>query len=187
MTQGLLAILDSRSFGSVWYWLLLTLAWTCAGRRILGVPSDIISNARRAPKSQGDDAAALLLLDWLSLTVPRWRLAGHEGAALLGVAAFFLSALFLLGFLYDLEMAQALVLLLLPFVILFACELRLAAHIAPIIARAQSGETPVEMAAKGAAHALARHRMVINLVAVITVAVTAYRAAVWFVSHPFGF
>ena len=64
MIQAILSILDSRSFGSIWFWLLLVLVWGHAGRRVLGVPVDIAQAARG-----GDEPAALLLLDWLSLTL----------------------------------------------------------------------------------------------------------------------
>ena len=93
MIQAILSILDSRSFGSIWFWLLLVLVWGHAGRRVLGVPVDIAQAARG-----GDEPAALLLLDWLSLTLPRWRLGPKEGAVLLGLGAFGLSALAVLGF-----------------------------------------------------------------------------------------
>src|SRR5690606_38530626 len=71
--EGILALLASRSFGSIWFWVILTLAWTMAGRRILGVPSDVIAGAIGAEPGPEDDPAALTLLDWLSLTLPRWR------------------------------------------------------------------------------------------------------------------
>ena len=38
--EAILTMLDSRSFGSVWFWVLLALAWTLAGRRVAGVPVD---------------------------------------------------------------------------------------------------------------------------------------------------
>lgn len=184
--EGILALLDSRSFGSIWFWAILTLAWTLAGRRILGVPADVLGAVGRAPSGSGDDPAALALLDWLSLTLPRWRLGAREGAILLGVGAFLLTALAILGFGYGLEMAQALVLLLLPFAGLFAQELRLAKRLGVILTRAETGQ-PVNQAGAEAARLMRRHRHGVLAVSVFSVALTAFYGAAWMIAHPFGF
>ena len=186
LTQGFLAILDSRSFSSIWFWLLLVLAWSLAGRRVLGVPIDVIQ-AARSPQGPGDDPAALLLLDWLSLTLPRWHLARIEGMLALGLAAFVLTALFVLGFGYGLEMAQALVLLVLPFAVLFAIELRLAQGVSDLVSQAQDDSLAVNDAARQAARRLLGHRRIVTIASILVVALTAYRAALWLVAHPFGF
>ncbi|MFT4015150.1 MAG: hypothetical protein QM682_17535 [Paracoccus sp. (in: a-proteobacteria)] len=186
MTQALLAILDSRSFGSIWFWLLLVLAWTMAGRRVLGVPVDVVQAARQ-PQGPGDDPAALALLDWLSLSLPRWRIGRIEAALFLGLAAFALTALFILGFLYGLEMAQALVLLILPFAVLFGIELRLAHGLEGVVADAQDGRLAANEAAALASRRLRRHRAGISVGSILVMALTAYRGAIWLATHPYGF
>ncbi|RDW12129.1 hypothetical protein DIE28_15385, partial [Paracoccus thiocyanatus] len=135
-TEPILALLDSRSFGSIWFWVIVTAAWTMAGRRILGVPADVIAGAVFVEPEPDGDPAALMLLDWLSLTLPRWRMERREGALLLGLGSFLLTMLAVLGFAYRLEMAQALVLLVAPFVLLFALDLRLAGRLRPLLAQA---------------------------------------------------
>lgn len=185
MTQGILTILDSRSFSSIWFWLLLTLSWTLAGRRIAGVPSDVLGAVRK-PRGP-DDPASLLLLDWLSLTLPRRRIRRAEALVLMGIATFALTALFVLGFVYGLEMAQALVLLLLPFAVLFVAEMRLAHHLATIVEAAETGALSVNDAAARAAKLMRRQRVAVNVGSILAVAVTAWRGAVWIVTHPFGF
>ncbi|MTH65401.1 hypothetical protein [Paracoccus shanxieyensis] len=185
MTQGILTILDSRSFASIWFWLLLTLCWTLAGRRVAGVPSDVLAAIR---KPQGpDDPAALLLLDWLSLTLPRRHLGQVEAIVMLACATFVLTALFLLGFIYGLEMAQALVLLLLPFAVLYAAELRLCRRLSGLVEAAETGAVSVNDAAAAAAKLMRRQRLAINIGSILAVAVTAWRGAIWIVTHPFGF
>ena len=184
--EAILALLDSRSFGSIGFWVILTLAWTMAGRRCLGVPSDVIAAAGRPQPGPWDDPAALTLLDWLSLTLPRWHLAPREGALLLGVGAFLLSALAVLGFGYGLEMAQALVLLILPFAALFALDLRLARRLGAVLGRAEVG-LPVNEAGAEAARLMRHHRRVGRALSVLSVAVTAFYGAVWMMAHPFGF
>lgn len=184
--EAIPALLDSRSFGSIWFWVILTLAWTMAGRRSLGVPGDVIAAAGRAAPGPGDDPAALALLDWLSLTLPRWRLGPREGVILLGLAAFLLSGLSVLGFGYGLEMAQALVLLILPFAGLFVLDLRLARRLGAVLGRAEVG-LPVNEAGAEAARLL-RHRHRVGLaVSVLSVVVTAFYGAVWMMAHPYGF
>nr|WP_279577978.1 hypothetical protein [Paracoccus versutus] len=184
--EGILALLDSRSFGSIWFWVILTLAWTMAGRRILGVPSDVISGAVGAEPGPRDDPAALVLLDWLSLTLPRWRIDRRKGAILLGLGSFLLTTLAILGFGYGLEMAQALVLLVLPFALLFGLELRLARRLRAVLARAEVGQ-PVNEAGAEAARLMRRHRMVILAMSILVVALTAFYGALWMIVHPFGF
>ena len=184
--EGILALLDSRSFGSIWFWVLLMFAWTVAGRRIAGVPVDVVSAAARADRTAPHDPAALALLDWLSLTLPRWRVAGLEGVALLGIAAFLLTTLALLGFVYDLEMARALVLLILPFVLVFALELRLAGRLRAVLAQAEQG-APINQAAVQAAGLMRRHRLVFTLVSILAVTLAAFHGALWMLRHPFGF
>ena len=187
MTQAILAVLDSRSFTAPWFWLLLLLAWTLAGRRVLGVPGDVVHAARNPAEDTQDAPEAVLLLDWLSLSLPRWQMTRHEGALGFGVLAFLLSGLAVLGFGYGLEMAQALVLLVLPFALLFAAELRLARRVAPLVAGAQSGDLTVNQAAAEAARLMARHRSLVALASVVVMALIAWRAAVWMVMHPFGY
>lgn len=185
-TEGILTLLDSRSFGSVWFWVMLLFAWTVAGRRIAGVPVDVVNAAARPDQPGTGDGAAIALLDWLSLTLPRWRISGGGGAVLLGLAAFVLTSLGLLGFVYDLEMAQALVLLLLPFALVFAMELRLAHRLRAVLAEAERG-APIAQAACEAARMMRRHRLGFTLMSMLAVALAAFHGALWMLHHPFGF
>ncbi|WP_134679759.1 hypothetical protein [Paracoccus ravus] len=187
MTEGILALLDSRSFGSIWFWLVLALVWSLAGRRIAGVPFDIAQKARHLPKDGPDDPAAILLLDWLSLTLPRWVIGRPEALLLLFAATFVLSALVILGFVYGLEMAQALALLILPFAALLPLEIRLAHRLSLLVEAAVRGDLSLNGAAGQASRLMSRHRALITGLSILVVAVTAYRAALWFLDHPFGF
>ncbi|WP_114349470.1 hypothetical protein [Paracoccus lutimaris] len=184
--EGILTLLDSRSFGSIWFWVLLMFVWTVAGRRIAGVPLDVVHAAARAEGAAANDPAAITLLDWLSLTLPRWRATGPESVILLGIAAFFLTTLALLGFLYNLEMARALVLLILPFALVFALELRLAHRLRAVLVQAEQG-APIDQAASQAATLMRRHRMLFVLISILSVALAAFHGALWTLQHPFGF
>lgn len=185
--HSLLAFLDSQSFATVWYWLLLFGLWSTTGRSVLGVPADIIVRAHHAIRGNDTESPMLShLLDWLSLALPRWRLGQIEGAVFLGVATFGLSTLGLLGFFYDLEMAQALTLLLLPFLLLFWMRILLARRLAPLMQQAEAGEVPIGDAARQILRRLIWHRRLVSLLSIVSVAITALCGAIWIIRHPFG-
>ncbi len=184
--DGILTLLDSRSFGSIWFWVMLLFAWSLSARRVLGVPSDVFGSVGKSAALPGDDPAAMLLLDWLSLTLPRRNIGTGEGALLLGLAAFLLTTLAVLGFEYGLEMAQALVLLMLPFALVFLAEMRLARRLALVLRQAETGGS-VNAAGTQAARLMRRHRLMVTLLSILVVALTAFYGAIWMLMHPFGY
>ncbi|MBV0891579.1 hypothetical protein KTN05_06895 [Paracoccus sp. Z118] len=183
--DGFMQFLDLRSFSSIWYWLLLTLAWTSAGRHVLGVPAEIVHRARRAAAEDGGDAG-VLLLDWLSLMLPRWQVPPRDGAILLGVAAFVLTSLLVLGFGYGRELAQAAFLLLGPFAALLGLRVRLARRLAPVLAEAHEGRLDTAKAAGAAAAAMSRHRLQAAFLSIMAVAAAAIWGTGWVITHPYG-
>ncbi len=186
--QALLVILESRSFNSIWFWLMLATCWSLAGRNALGVPPDVIHKAlNRKLGAAEQEKAAVTLLDWLSLMLPRWRVDPGEGPWLFGVAIFLLVSLAALGFVYGLEMAQALFLLLAPLGILVILRIRLAKSLSRIVERARSAEITVQEAASLAAPPMRRHRLFTSAMSIVTVALAAYWAALSLLSNPFGF
>ncbi|MFD2814674.1 hypothetical protein ACFSYD_09875 [Paracoccus aerius] len=73
--DSLVGFLDSRSFGTVWYWLMVIGLWSFTGRAIIGVPVEVLGRARTAlAEGKADAPVVLHLLDWLSLVLPRWQL-----------------------------------------------------------------------------------------------------------------
>lgn len=153
----ILTILDSRSFATIWYWIMLVTVWTMVGRNVLGVPADVIRSVPRHPAGT-DTAEALILLDWLSLVLPRWRLGRVDGMWLMGIAAFLSSTLILLGFVYGLEMAIALVILLFPVALNLAAGLWLAARLQNILGAAQAHRITPNQAAAEAAYQMRWYR-----------------------------
>lgn len=186
--DSLIGLLDSRSFTTIWYWLALIGMWSATGRTVLGVPSEVLARARSAQGAdEGQGAAIITLLDWLSLVLPRWRLGPREGAVFLGVTSFLMTSLVVLGFVFWLEMAQALVLLLAPFWALFWLRVRLARRLFPLIGAAQDGSITVAEAGLQVARAMTWHRRWVTLLSMVSVAVTALWGALWSVIHPAGF
>lgn len=172
---GFLDLMDSRSFSSLWFWLVVIAGWTLTGRAVLGVPSDVIARAGRDPAGP----AGMTMLDWLSLTLPRWQVTGSAGPWLLAVAGFVLTGLALLGFGYGLEAAQAISLLLIPYAGLTLMRLRLAHRLTPLIARAQHGEIAPHDAATAALKAINLHRWAVLLLGMLAVAVVALWGSIW--------
>lgn len=185
--DGLISLLDSRSFGTVWFWLALVGMWSATGRNVLGVPAELLARARRAQAAgEPEGPAVIALLDWLSLTVPRWRLGRTEGAVFLGLSSFLLTSLAILGFRYGLEMAQALTLLLLPFAVLFWLRVMLARRLLPLLEAGQAGERPVSGIAAEAVRQMLRHRRLVTLLSIAAVAATALWGTLWTLMHPNG-
>lgn len=200
--QGLLDVLDTRSFSSMWYWLILATLWTWVGRGALGIPSEVVAAVRRQTQTRDDaraDAdeesaalrpqahaaapASLLMLDWLSLVVPRWRVPPRDGLILLAAASFALTLLAGLGFLYRLEVAQALVLLLAPLVVLAMMRVSLAARLGGDLAAAESGALDPDDAAAAAARRITRHMRHTMALSIIAVAGAALWGTLWLALH----
>lgn len=185
--DGLISFLDSRSFGTIWFWLVVIGLWSATGRNVLGVPTEVLARAHRAQKAADLESPAVVnLLDWLSLTLPRWRLGPHEGAAFLGFSAFALTSLAIFGFGYGLELAQALTLLLVPFAILFWMRVRLARRLIPLLDAGQAGQRPVAGVGADAVRMMIRHRRLVTLLSIAAVALTALWGTLWALMNPNG-
>lgn len=186
--DSLIGFLDSRSFGTIWYWLVVISTWSLTGRNVLGVPAEILGRARAAVQAgEGEAAPVLHLLDWLSLMLPRWRLGTLEGALILGMTVFALTSLAILGISYDLELALAAFLLLLPLSILFWMRVTLAHRLMPLLEAAEQGTRPIPEAAAEAIRRMVIHRRLVTLLSMAAVAVTALWGALWSVMNPYGF
>lgn len=186
--NSLIDLLDSRSFGTIWYWLVVIGTWSLSGRSVIGVPVEIVGRARAAlAEGQGEAPVVLHLLDWLSLVLPRWRLGGREGAAFLGATGFVLTSLAILGFGYDLELALAAFLLLFPFAVLFCLRVMLVRRLMPLLQAAEQGARPVADIAPEAVRQMVIHRRLVTILSMVAVAATALLGALWTVVHPYGF
>lgn len=183
----LISILDARSFASPWFWLVLISVWTLSGRGVLGVPNEVLTRAGQALRH--DDAAvprdAELLLDWLSLQLPRWKLGPRPGAILTAAVAFGLTLLGVLGFRYGLEMAQALTLIAAPFALLLLLKLRLASQLDWVMEALHLGQPP-RAAAIEAMRRINQYRVMHTIISLLAVMVTALWASLWIALHPNG-
>ncbi len=112
------------SFLSIWYWVLHIVVWTLVTQRTLGVPYDMLLRARRL-----DEVARRV--ETLAL-IQSERLTGLYHALGLPAAlfgGFLLSALFAIGFIDGVELAQAAFLIVFPVSVVACSTLSIALRI----------------------------------------------------------
>ena len=129
--------LDFRSFSNLWYWIAVFAVWTKAIRWGLGVPYDLVRQARR------EGGQALHDLEVMARITTGRMLATSRGMGpwLVGLVSFGNTTLVLLGFFYHSSLAAALFCLLAPLCGLGYLSLRAALRVeagegqgAPLIA-----------------------------------------------------
>jgi len=113
-------VIDLRSFSNLWFWLALAVLWSTVSHFVIGVPHDLLRRAEREGGQAMADVEALagvytrrLLFIWRS-----------GGLVLMAFTSFLVTGLVLLGTLYRIEFAQAVLCLLLPMLIVSALTLR---------------------------------------------------------------
>ncbi|MEL6205205.1 MAG: component of SufBCD complex [Pseudomonadota bacterium] len=147
-----------RSFSNLWFWIALAVMWSLASHYVLGVPYDMVVRARR----RGGEAEADLH-DLVRVQVNRLLyIADTGGLFLLGLTCFLLTTLGTLGFVYDLEFAQAVFLLMMPMSIVFGLSLRTAKRIH-------------EADGAGLYRMLGRHRFTVQAIGMLSI----FGTAVW--------
>ena len=157
-TQTLFEVIDFRSFSNLWFWIVLAVVWSSASHFVLGVPFDMVIRAKRYGGQALTD-----LEDLVRINVNRLLFVGRTaGLWLSGFAAFALTTLAVLGFWYDVELAQAVVLIALPMSLVGMMSLSAARRIE---AEAPQGEALFR--------ALSRHRTWTQAIGVVSIFVTA--------------
>ncbi|MBD3663187.1 component of SufBCD complex [Sulfitobacter aestuariivivens] len=150
--------IDLRSFSNLWFWIVLGVVWSTASYYVLGVPYDMVQRARRF----GGDAA-VDLEDMVRINVNRLiYIAQVSGLWVLGFTCFAFTSLGLLAIAYNVEFAQALMLLAFPLSLVGLLSLRTARVI-------QTEEASGERLHKR----LMRHRLYTQIIGMISIFVTA--------------
>lgn len=154
-----LEVIDLRSFSNLWYWIALAVLWSSVSHWVLGVPHDLIQRARReGGQALGD------VEDLVRINVNRLLHIVDSGAlVMVGIAGFWLSALVVLAFYYDVEFAQALFFLLGPLALVLWVSVRECRRIS---AGANHGEALLRR--------LTVHRRVLQVIGMLSIAVTAF-------------
>lgn len=147
-----------RSFSNLWYWIALAVVWSSASHYVMGVPFDMLQRARR----QGGQAMTDFE-DMVRINVNRvLYIADVAGIFLLAIWAFVLTVLLVLAFWYDVEFAQAVVLIAAPMTVVFAMTVRLARA---LVAEGADGAVLVRR--------FVRHRFWTQVIGMIAIFVTA--------------
>lgn len=158
LTDALFELIDMRSFSNLWFWIALAVMWSSASHYVLGVPYDLVLRARRSGGEAVND-----MEDLVRINVNRLLYIGRmSGLWLAGITCFMLTGLGLLGFIYWVEFAQALFLLLAPMTVVGLLSLNTARLI------------QIESASGDALYKrLFRHRIIVQLIGMVSIFVTA--------------
>lgn len=147
-----------RSFSNLWFWIVLAVMWSSTSYWVLGVPYDMIQQARREGGEVQRDLEDLVRINTSRLLMMVDR-SGVIGVALL---CFWGTGVALLAFYYDVEFAQAVFLLLAPLTLVVWQSIRASRRIA-------AGG----MDAEALHRALIRHRRVTQVIGMLSISVTA--------------
>ena len=156
--QVLFDLIDMRSFSNLWYWIVLCVTWSSASHWVLGVPYDMITRAKREGGQALDDLETIVRI--ITSRMLYWS--RSSGVWLVGILCFLMTFLVLLGWLYHVEFAQAVLFLLVPLTIMTFLSLRVAVKV-------EAGE--------GQGEALLRrlgwHRLSVQLLGMASIFVTS--------------
>jgi hypothetical protein len=156
--KTILELIDLRSFSNLWYWIALAVLWSTASHWVLGVPFDMVARARRNGGQVAQDLHELVGINTRRLLF----IARVSGLWLVGIAAFVFTALIVLGFIYWIEFAQAVFLLLAPMTIVSVLSLSTAQHI-----------TEAQIEGEALYRRLTRHRMTVQGIGMVSIFITS--------------
>lgn len=147
-----------RSFSNLWFWISLAVLWSSASHWVIGVPYDLIQRAKRHGDPHSDDLETLVRINVNRVL----HIAHTAGLWLVGLMAALVSGLLMLGFVYNVEFAQAVACLLVPMCLVGGLTLRTATMIA-------AGEN------SGAAlhRRLTRHRLATQAIGMVAIFITS--------------
>ncbi len=151
-------LIDMRSFSNLWFWIVLAVAWSSASHWVLGVPSDMVARARRKGGKAADDLTDLLRINTSRLLF----IAEEAGLWIIAAGAFFLTGFAVLGWVYDIEIAQALFLLAFPMSIISLMSVRTARAL-------HEKDHDLEAVYRR----LGRHRLMVQAIGMVSIFITA--------------
>ncbi len=151
-------LIDMRSFSNLWFWIALAVVWSSASHWVLGVPFDMVSRARRKGGSAVEDLTDLLRINTTRLLY----IADEAGLWVIGTGTFFLTGFAVLGWVYWIEIAQALFLLFFPMSLVSL----LSVHTARAL---HERDHDLDAVYKR----LGRHRLIVQAIGMVSIFVTA--------------
>ncbi len=156
--ENIFSMINMRSFSSLWFWIVFALYWSAVSRTLVGAPYDMIVQARKGDAQSLEDLHALVAIH-VRRRLDFTRRAGHWA---LGFYTAVMTAVFITAFSYQLEFAQALLLLITPMLIVRLLGLRLAFRIE-------------RQNLRGAAlcRAILHHRFWVQVLGIVSIFITA--------------
>ena len=152
-------VIDMRSFSNLWFWIVLAVMWSSTSHWVLGVPYDMVGRAQRAGGQAAQD-----LEDLVRINTNRFLfIVDESGMWLSALVSAFLTGAALLGFVYDVELAQALFLLAAPMTLVGLLSIYSARRIR------EAGEHTGPLLWRR----LRMHRLVTQFIGVVSIFVTA--------------
>ncbi len=151
-------LIDMRSFSNLWYWIGLAVLWSSVSHWVMGVPFDMITRARRNGGGAADDLATLARINADRLLY----ISRNAGIWIISFTFFLLTLLALLAIVYNVEFAQAVLLLFAPMVLVMYLTLRTALKLET---EAPTGDALIRR--------LLRHRFVVQLIGMLSIFCTA--------------
>ncbi|QCO54883.1 component of SufBCD complex [Pseudorhodobacter turbinis] len=151
-------LIDLRSFSNLWFWIALAVLWSTTSHWVLGVPFDMVTRARKYGGEVTQDLHDLVGINTRRLLF----IAEVSGVWLIAIIAFLLTALAVLGFVYSIQFAQAVFLLLGPMTLVGALSLSAAKHIATV---QPEGEDLYRR--------LTRHRIIVQAIGMVSIFITS--------------
>jgi hypothetical protein len=158
LQQTVFELIDTRSFSNMWYWIALAVVWSTASHWVLGVPFDMVQRARRRGGQPAQDVEDLVRINCNRMLY----IARVSGLWIIGIGSFTLTGLAGIGFFYQVELAQAVFLIVLPLSIVGAMALSTARLI-----------TDKGLEGEDLYRRLSRHRSLVQVVGVIAIFVTS--------------
>ncbi len=156
---GVIEVIDTRSFTSIWYWIIVAVTWSSTSHWTMGVPFDAVTRARRAGGEAQDDLELLARVNVNRIL----NIIDQAGLWVVGFATFLLSMLGILGFWYDIEIFQAILLIVGPLTIVALLSVRSARRIR------QRGTTGSDLRIH-----ITRQRFVNQFIGLVSIFITAF-------------
>jgi len=103
-------LIEFTSFWSIWYWIVVVIAWSMTAHWTMGVPYDAVINADRHGGVFAEQCETLAYINAQRLVYYFEK----AGVIIITVVTFFLSGVGTAGFYFGIEFFQALFVLLLP-------------------------------------------------------------------------
>ncbi|WP_106744210.1 component of SufBCD complex [Yoonia maritima] len=165
-------VLDVHTFSNLWYWIMVCTCWMIVSHWIIGVPFDMILRARRFGAQAGSDLEALV-----DINVRRIQALVQEGGGLaVGLLAFILTSVVVSALYYRLEVAQGVMLLVLPITFVGGIN---------VFASKRLSQNPLQGAELS--KYLIRLRLIIQLIAMVSVFISAAYGMLFSLMQPFGY